>query len=64
MIHSIAAPDKKQLVSFLKEHNLKPIKPIIIYKNAYRATIHPKEKFNGFSTRVFPSGIHIILGYK
>jgi hypothetical protein len=64
MIHSIAGPDKPQLITFLKDHNLKPIKPIIVYKNAYRAVIHPKEQFKGFSTKVFPSGIHIILGYK
>jgi hypothetical protein len=64
MIHSIAGPDKKELITFLKDYNLKPIKPIIVYKNAYRATIIDKKYFKSFSTRVFPSGIHIILGYK
>jgi hypothetical protein len=64
MIHSIASKNKKQLIKFLKDYNLKLFKPIIIYKNMYRATIHPKEEFKSFSTTVLDSGIHLIIGYK
>jgi len=64
MIHSVTSTSKSKLIKFLKEHNLKPIKPIIIYKNAYRATIIDKKEFKTFSTMVLDDNIHLIIGYK
>jgi len=64
MIHSIASSDKVKLLLYLEKHNLKPIKPIVIYKNMYRATINHKKYFKSFSTIVLSSGIHVIIGYK
>lgn len=64
MIHSVTATSKQKLINFLKKYKLVPIKPIIIYKNAYRATIIDKKEFKSFSTVVLDDNIHLIIGYK
>lgn len=67
-VHSVLFDNKKWLVSearkWLKEHNLKPIKPVHKTVNFHRYRIVDPKEFSSFYTKKLPDGIELVIGVK
>lgn len=66
-LHSIAFPKNYKLndmISFLNNNNIKPIKPIDVYQPNYnRVRVRDPKLFDHFTTKILPDGIHLIIGW-
>lgn len=63
MIQSIAFPSSmsdSDVYDYLKEHNLKPMKPIHLIGNWKKARINEPIKHKKYFTKILPNGIHYI----
>ena len=54
----------KKARSWLKKHNLKPIKRNDRARNFIIFRLQNPEKFSGFRVKILPGGIHLILGIR
>jgi hypothetical protein len=67
-IHSVLFDNKRWLTSearrWLKDHNIKPIKPVHKTPNFHRYRIVDPNEFKSFSTKKMDNGIELVIGYK
>jgi len=56
---------RHQILTFLHEHKLMPLKGIDIHQpNWKRVRIRSPEIYKSFITKVLPNGVHLIIGYR